>query len=70
MTTATLSKGTKTFSQAKFDKFVAQQVRSMSKMRSKKHRDFVNMTDAAIQAAAEVMARCYNAGECYDWSVM
>ena len=70
MTTATLSKGIKTFSQAKFDKFVAQQVRSMSKMRSKKHRDFVNMSDDAIKVAAEMMARCYNAGECYEWSVM
>lgn len=63
-----LERGTKVFNQSKFDRFVAQQVKSMTRLRSKGHRDWANSTDEQIKEAAMVLARCYNAGEDFEWS--
>lgn len=60
--TATFQKMTKTFDQAAFDKFVAQQIKSMERQRAKGARDFAQMTDAEILASARSMARIYGAG--------
>ena len=59
---ATIQKLTKTYSQVAFDKFVAQQVKSMNKMRAKCHRDWKDATDEQIKGTAEAMARIYDAG--------
>lgn len=63
--TATIRKLTRQFSQARFDRYVAQQVRSMTKARDRKHRDFVNITDEDIRKGAEFLARVNNAGEIF-----
>lgn len=65
---ATLEHGTRVFNQGKHDRFVAQQVKSMTRLRSKGHRDWVSSTDEQIKEAAMVLARCYNAGEEFEWS--
>lgn len=62
---ATFRKLTKQYSQAAYDKYVAQQVRAMTKARTKGHRDFKNWTDAQIREAAESLARWYDVGTIY-----
>jgi hypothetical protein len=61
--TATITKLTKGFSQTHFDRYVAQNVRSMTKARNKGHRDFKGWTDEVILKAATTLARINNAGE-------
>lgn len=61
--TATTQKMTRTFSQAAFDKAVARDIKSMTAARAKGHRDYKNLTDDQIKAAAESLARIYNSGE-------
>jgi hypothetical protein len=56
------SKVTKTHSQSAHTRLVAQQVKSMTRLRTKGHRDWAGSTDAEILAAAESMARIYGAG--------
>ena len=63
--TATITKMRREFSQAKFDRYVTQQIRSMSKARARGHRDFKHMTDAQIQEGAQFLARTNNAGEIF-----
>jgi len=62
---ATMRRMTKQFSQKQYDRYVAQQRRAMTKLRTKGHRDFATWTDADIAQAAETLARINNAGEVY-----
>lgn len=62
---ATFSKCEKTFSQAKYDRFIAKEVRSMTRLRDKGHRDFRSMTDEGIRNAAERLASIYDAGSTF-----
>lgn len=65
MAAATMTKRTRQFSQAHYDRYVAQQVKAMSKAREKGHKDFSHWTDADIRQAAVDLARINNAGEIY-----
>jgi ribonuclease HIII len=67
MLTATVERGIKKHDQAKVDKYISQQIKSYTKLRTKGHRDFKNLTDAQIREMAECMARTYNVGETFEW---
>jgi hypothetical protein len=62
---ATMTKLTRQFSQAHYDRYVAQNIRAMTKARAKGHRDFKHWTDEDIRKAAMTLARINNAGEVY-----
>jgi hypothetical protein len=61
--TATMTKLTRGFSQTQYDRYITQNIRTMTKARAKGHRDFKTWTDAEIRHAAETLARINNAGE-------
>lgn len=65
MMAATFSKCEKTFSQARYDRFIAKEVRSMTRLRDKGHRDFRSMTDEGIKNAAERLAKIYDVGSTF-----
>jgi hypothetical protein len=60
--TATLHKMTRHHDPAKFDRYVAQHDRQMTRWRSKGHRDWKDATDEQIRNNAEALARIYDAG--------
>jgi hypothetical protein len=62
---ATLTKLTKHFSQCAYDRYIAQNIRAMTKARTKGHRDFKTWTDEEIRHAAETLARINQAGVIY-----
>jgi len=64
--TATFKKLTATNDETRVARFIAKEIRSMERLRSKGHRDFVRMTDEGIKASAESLARVYNVGQ--KWS--
>jgi hypothetical protein len=59
----TIRRLTKAYSQEASDRYVAQQVRAMTKARAKGHRDFKAWSDADIKDCAEKLARYYTVGE-------
>ena len=61
----TMRKLTRQYSQSHYDRYVAQQIRAMTKARTKGHRDFATWTDEEITKAANDLARMNNAGEIY-----
>jgi hypothetical protein len=63
--TATMTKLTRTFSQAHVDRYIKQNVRSMTRARDKGHRDFKTWTDEEIRKAAEDLARINEVGIIY-----
>lgn len=62
--TTTLRK--KVFCQKQFDKFVNKEIKGMTKLRDRKHRDWLNVTDEKIKELAESMAKMYGAGYKYE----
>lgn len=62
---ATMTKLTRQYSQAHVDRYIKQNIRSMTKARDKGHRNFVTWTDAEIRQAAEDLARINAVGVIY-----
>jgi hypothetical protein len=62
---ATFTKMVKGYSLAKQDAWVRKEIQSMKRLRAKGHRDFKDMSDTSMLAAATKLARIYNVGETY-----
>lgn len=60
-----LRKLTKQWSQFHYDRYIAQQVRQMTRARAAGHRDFRTWTDAEITQAAHDLARMNEVGIIY-----
>ena len=56
----------RSFSQEKYNAFVSREARSMTRLRAKKHRDWIGVTDEKILELSHSLARIHNAGEVFS----